>query len=342
MPRVGLIGFGYWGPNLARTLSQTRKCEFVACCDPNREHLEKALRHYPYLKGFSSPTEMWPMVDAVVIATPISTHFELAKEALTRGKHVLVEKPLAHNSLLAQELVWLAERGHLTLMTGHTFIYSPPVIKIKELLDTGSLGDLHYISLSRVNLGLYQKDVDVIWDLAVHDVSILLHWLKEMPVWGTSFGRACVQANKNDVAFLWLRFPSGVIASIEISWLSPQKMRRTTVIGSKKMIVYDDTDASEKVKVYDSGVMLHRPESFGEFQLTYRIGDMVAPRLSNLEPLVLEMEHFLQCIETGVQPHTSGAFGLKVVQILEMVSNAAESVSPLPLEIRLANDSYTN
>ena len=340
MPRVGLIGFGYWGPNLARTLSQTRKCEFVACCDSKREHLEKALSHYPYLRGFSDPEDMWPMVDAVVIATPISTHFELAKEALKRGKHVLVEKPLAHESVLAQELVSLAEREKLTLMTGHTFIYSPPVIKIKELLDSHSLGELHYVSLSRVNLGLYQKDVDVIWDLAVHDVSILLHWLNEMPIWGTSFGRSCVQTNKNDVAFLWLRFPSGVIASIEISWLSPQKMRRTTVIGSKKMIVYDDTESSEKVKVYDSGVILHKPESFGEFQLTYRVGDMVAPRLNNVEPLVLEMEHFLQCIETGSQPNTSGAFGLQVVQVLEMVSKTSEIVAPLHKEVLFAHDSY--
>jgi predicted dehydrogenase len=335
MPRVGLIGFGYWGPNLARTLNQMRDCEFVACCDPNPEHLARVVSQYPYLKGFEHPSEMWATVDAVVIATPISTHFELAREALLRRKHVMIEKPLANDSTLGKELVVLAERNNLILMTGHTFIYSPPVIKVKELIDSGNLGELYYVSLSRVNLGLYQKDVDVIWDLAVHDVSILLHWLDEMPVWGTSFGRSCVQMNKNDVAFLWLRFPSGLIASIEISWLSPQKMRRTTVIGSKRMVVYDDTEPSEKVKVYDRGVVLREPESFGEFQLTYRIGDMVAPRLDNMEPLVVEMDHFLRCIDTGQQPHTSGAFGLKVVQVLEMVSRSNDSISPFPLEMQL-------
>lgn len=330
MLKVGLIGFGYWGPNLARVLNQTRECEFVACCDPSPEHLKRAINQYPYLKGVIHPEEMWPLVDAVVIATPISTHYGLAREALLRGKHVMVEKPLAHESRRAEELVRLAERKKLSLMTGHTFIYSPPVIKVKELIDSGALGKLHYISLSRVNLGLYQKDVDVIWDLAVHDVSILLHWLDEMPVWGTSFGRSCVQKNKNDVAFLWLKFPSGVIASIEISWLSPQKMRRTTVIGSDKMVVYDDTETSEKIKVYDSGVILHNPESFGEFQLTYRTGDMIAPKLSNVEPLVAECAHFLECIKTGTQPRTGGAFGLKVVQVLEMVSksNQEEPISP--------------
>jgi len=212
--RVGLIGYGYWGPNLARALNQTEKCEFVACCDANPRSLGKALLSYPSLKGFSSASELWDSVDAVVIATPIATHFGLAREALLRGKHVMVEKPLAHSSHLAEELVELAERQRCTLMTGHTFIYSPPVNVVKNLIQDGTLGDIHYISLSRVNLGLYQKDVDVIWDLAVHDVSILLHWLDEMPVWGTSFGRACVQKNKNDVAFIWLQFPSGVVAAI--------------------------------------------------------------------------------------------------------------------------------
>jgi predicted dehydrogenase len=336
MLKVGLIGFGYWGPNLARVLNQIRECEFVACCDPNPEHLKRAINQYPYLKGFSHAEEMWPLVDAVVIATPISTHYGLAREALLRGKHVIVEKPLAHESGRAEELVMLADRKKLILMTGHTFIYSPPVIKVKELINSGALGKLHYISLSRVNLGLYQKDVDVIWDLAVHDVSILLHWLNEMPVWGTSFGRSCVQKNKNDVAFLWLRFPSGVIASIEISWLSPQKMRRTTVIGSDKMVVYDDTETSEKIKVYDSGVILHNPESFGEFQLTYRTGDMIAPKLSNVEPLVAECDHFLECIKTGKQPRTGGGFGLKVVQVLEMVSQSNQDQPISPREALLA------
>jgi predicted dehydrogenase len=326
MVKVGLIGFGYWGPNLARTLNQTTRCKFVGCCDVRLNNLEKFSVQYPALEPFATADEMWDKVDAVVIATPISTHFDLAREALQRGKHVLVEKPLAHSADLSWELAELAGRQTLALMTGHTFIYSPPVIKVKELIQSGALGQVHYISFSRVNLGQYQKDVDVIWDLAVHDISILLYWLDEMPVWGTSFGRACVQRDKNDVAFIWLRFPSGVIASIEISWLSPQKMRRTAVVGSNRMVVYDDTELSEKVKVYDKGVVLNEPRSFGEFQLTYRVGDMVSPNLSNVEPLAAEVEHFLECIHTGRQPTTDGAFGARVVEVLETATRL--SVEP--------------
>jgi predicted dehydrogenase len=322
---VGLIGYGYWGPNLARVLNQTQKCDFVAICDSNPANLQRALRQYPALRGYSRLEDFWEKVDAVVIATPISTHYKLAKQALEAGKHVMVEKPLAHNVISAKELVDIACHRNLTLMVGHTFIYSPPVIKVKELIQSGSLGDLYYISLSRVNLGLYQKDVDVVWDLAVHDISILLYWLEETPVWGDSFGRSCVQTDKNDVAFIWLRFPSGVVASIEISWLSPQKMRRTAVVGSKRMVVYDDTESSEKVKVYDRGVTLKPPESFGEFQLTYRMGDMVAPYLGSGEPLLAEVEHFVECAQTGKRAHTDGEFGLKVVEVLERVSQHADN-----------------
>lgn len=318
MVKVGLIGAGYWGPNLARILNQSQLCDFAACCDINSKNVEKIVRQYPTVQGFATLEQMWNSnVEAVVIATPISTHFEVARAALNAGKHVLVEKPLAHNSAYGEELVALAERKKRILMTGHTFIFSPPVIKVKELIESGALGDLYYISLSRVNLGLYQKDVDVIWDLAVHDISMLLYWLTDMPVHAQAFGRACVQQNKNDVAFLWLQYPSGLIASVEISWLSPQKMRRSIIVGSKRMVVYDDTDPSEKIKVYDRGVILHQPESFGEFQLTYRIGDMVAPTLSSVEPLLAEIEHFAECIRTGEVPRTNGKFGNNVVRILE-------------------------
>ena len=320
MIRVGLIGAGYWGPNLARVLNQTAKCELVACTEPDLGRLQRITRQYPAVKGHASTESMWETVEAVAIATPISTHFPIAQEALERGKHVFVEKPLAATSAEAEELAAIAEERGLTLMTGHTFAYSPAVRKVKEQIESGALGDLSYITLSRVNLGLYQKDVDVIWDLAVHDISILLYWLNETPVAGASFGRACVQRHKNDVAFLWLEFPSGVIASIEISWLSPQKMRRTCVVGSKRMIVYDDTEPSEKVRIYDRGVEFHQPENFGEFQLSYRLGDMLAPNLSNVEPLLVEMEHFLDCVRTGARPITDGRFGANVVRVLELVN----------------------
>lgn len=337
MTKVGLIGVGYWGPNLARVLNQSRRCDFSAVCDIDPRNVEKIVEQYPIVRGFSEIGEMLESeVDAVVIATPISTHFDLARQALLAGKHVLVEKPLAHNSSSCEELVALAEQKGLILMTGHTFIFSPPVTKVKELIETGSLGDLYYISLSRVNLGLYQKDVDVIWDLAVHDISILLYWLNAIPVQARAFGRACVQKNKNDVAFLWLQFASGLIASVEISWLSPQKMRRSVVVGSKRTVVYDDTEPSEKIKIYDRGVIAHQPESFGEFQMTYRLGDMVAPNLSNVEPLLAEVEHFINCVQTGARPTTNGMFGTTVVRILETAVDSIQESMSVPVDATLA------
>ena len=320
MIKVGLVGVGYWGPNLARVLSQYPGCDLNAVCDLRPESVERMRQQYPSAKGYQDCDEFLASdLDAVVIATPISTHYALARRALLAGKHVFVEKPLAHTAQLAHQLVALAAAQKRILFTGHTFIYSPPVVKVKELIESGELGNLHYISLSRVNLGLYQKDVDVVWDLAVHDISILLYWLGEAPLRGGCFGRSCVQREKRDVAFLWLEFPSGVIASNEVSWLSPQKMRRTCVVGTKRMVVYDDTDPLEKLKIYDRGVEFHQPQSFGEFQLSYRMGDMHAPYLGNAEPLLKEVGHFVNCIETGTKPLTSGEFGAQVVEALELV-----------------------
>jgi predicted dehydrogenase len=323
MIRIGLIGLGYWGPNLARVLNQSSRCEFTACCDLDTAKVEKITKHYPNLQGFDSFEDLLDAdVDAIVIATPISTHHELASRALRRGKHVFVEKPLADSSVKSRELVELAQTLGRTLMTGHTFVYSPPVVRVKELIDSGELGSLHYLSFSRVNLGLYQKDVDVVWDLAVHDVSILFYWIGEFPSRACSFGRSCVQKSKRDVAYLWFQFPSGTVASCEVSWLSPHKMRRTCVVGSKRMITYDDTEPSEKVKIYDRGVSLRTPETFGEFQLTYRMGDVLSPYLANSEPLLLEIEHFIECIETNRTPRTDGQFGANVVAAIEMAVNS--------------------
>ena len=325
MTKVGLIGLGYWGPNLARVFQQTPMCELAACCDLDAKKLEKAARQYPQIRTFNRAQDLFDSdVDAVAIATSISTHYDLARQALLRGKHVFVEKPLTDDSAKALELAAMAKKLGLTLMAGHTFIYSPPVVRIKNLIASGALGDIHYISFSRVNLGLYQKDVDVIWDLAVHDVSILLYWLGQEPVQAFSFGRSCIQKSKYDVAFLSFRFRGGMIASVEVSWLSPQKMRRTCVVGSERMVVYDDTEPSEKVKIYDRGVTLHPPGTFGEFQLTYRSGDMVAPSLENTEPLLTEIEHFLHCIKTGETPRTDGQFGAAVVRAVEMAANSKQ------------------
>lgn len=333
MIKIALIGLGYWGPNLARVLNQSHRCEFSACCDLDAAKVEKIVRQHPSLRGYTRVEDVMDSdADAVVIATPISTHHELTSLALSRGKHVFVEKPLTDSAEKSRNLVDQAQRAGHILMTGHTFVYSPPVVRIKELIDSGELGSLHYLSFSRVNLGMYQKDVDVVWDLAVHDVSILIYWLGEFPSHACSFGRACVQKSKRDVAYLWFQFPSGAVASCEVSWLSPHKMRRTCVVGSQRMITYDDTEASEKVKIYDRGVTLRTPETFGEFQMTYRMGDVLSPYLANTEPLLLEMEHFIECIETEQTPRTDGQFGANVVAAIEMAVNSAwlpeEFVSP--------------
>jgi len=332
--RLGLIGLGYWGPNLARVMNQSPRCQFVACCDIDANKVEKVTQHYPNVRGFQTFKELLESeIDAVVIATPISTHYELARDALRCRKHVFVEKPLADSSTKSRELVELARNAERILMTGHTFVYSPPVVRVKQMIDAGKVGSLHYLSFSRVNLGLYQKDVDVVWDLAVHDVSILLYWLGELPLRACSFGRACVQKAKRDVAYLWFQFPSGAVASCEVSWLSPHKMRRTCVVGSKRMITYDDTEPSEKVKIYDRGVTLRAPETFGEFQLTYRMGNVLAPYLANVEPLLLEIEHFVECIETNQIPRTDGHFGANVVAAIEMAVNSSwEPVETVPLD----------
>lgn len=320
--KTGLIGLGYWGPNLGRVLAQSQKSEFTAICDLDEARLERMRRQYSGTCTFTDLDRFLDSdVDAVLIATPIGTHYEIARRALLAGKHVFVEKPLADTSLRAVELDAMATKLKRTLMAGHTFVYSPPVVKIKQLIESGALGDVHYLSFSRVNLGLYNKDVDVVWDLAVHDISILLYWLGEMPERACSFGRCCVQRAKRDVANLWYQFPSGPVAWCEVSWLSPQKMRRTCIVGSERMVVYDDTEPSEKVRIYDKGVSLRRPENFGEFQLSYRTGDMVAPHLSNAEPLLIEVDHFLECVESGQQPRTNGQFGVDVVRAVEMATD---------------------
>lgn len=319
MLNIGVIGCGYWGPNLVRNLVESRRCDRIVCCDLNEQRLERILARYPGLAGTPTYGEILQDEDihAVVIATPVSTHGPLAGEALDAGKHVFVEKPMAGSRSEALTLIERSERVGRTLMVGHVFEYSPPVIKIKEIVSSGALGEIFYISSSRVNLGLHQKDVSVIWDLAPHDFSILFYWLEQKPRWISAFGRAFVQRGIPDVAFINLGFESGVLAHVQVSWLAPSKLRRTTVIGSQKMLVYDDTESLEKVKVFDRGVEYKDPETFGEYQLSYRSGDIVSPNLENYEPLGAEVGHFLDCVEQGRRPRSDGWDGLRVVEALE-------------------------
>jgi predicted dehydrogenase len=316
---IGLVGYGYWGPNLLRNYMELPGARVKWVCENRPEALAKAQSRYPTLKGTAEFKEVLadPEVDAVLIATPISTHFLLAKDALLAGKHVFVEKPMTSSAATSAELVRLADTRELTLMVGHTFVFSPPVRKVKEIIDSGELGDVYFVTSSRVNLGLHQRDVSVVWDLAPHDLSILHYWLEETPSMVSVAGRACINPGIPDVAFINLRFPSGILAELQVSWLSPVKLRRTVIVGSKRMLLYDDTENVEKVKVFDHGVDFKDPETFGEYQLSYRTGDIVSPKIAGTEPLFVEASHFLECLETGRRPITDGAAGLAVVASLE-------------------------
>ncbi len=324
MVKTGIVGLGYWGPNLLRNIYSNRRNGGLVICDSDAARLNKMAGHYPDIQSTRNYKDLIDNDDlnAIVIATDVSSHFPLAKQALQAGKHVFVEKPFAKCIEEAEELVDLGRKNGLVTMVGHTFMFSPPVIKTKEIIESGDLGDIRFITSSRVNLGLHQKDVSVIWDLAPHDFSMLFYWLNEEPTEVNAFGHAYVLNDIPDVAFIDLAFPSGSIANVQVSWLSPSKLRRTVIVGSRKMLVYDDTEPLEKIKIYDKGVEVIEPESFGEYQLSYRTGDIVSPKLDTGEPLASEMEEFLRCIETGSIPKSSGAEGLAVVRALELADNS--------------------
>jgi predicted dehydrogenase len=321
--RIGVIGLGYWGPNLVRNLHALPAADVACVCDVRADALAPIALRYPALAQTNRVEEVLedPAVEAVAIATPVSTHFELAAAALRAGKHVFVEKPLAASSEGALDLIRLAERDGLVLMPGHTFLYSPPVNLVRELIDSGELGEIYFISTSRVNLGLHQPDVSVIWDLGAHDLSILRYWLGEMPAEVSATSRGCIIPGTPDVAFISLRFASETIAHVELSWLAPSKLRRTAIVGSQKMVVYDDT-SNEPVRVFDSGVTAPVPETFGEYRLTYRTGDIVSPRVDVLEPLSLELDDFCGSVRGRSEPRSSAAIGLDVVRMIEAVDRS--------------------
>ena len=324
--RAGIVGLGYWGPNIARNLADCERAELTWLCDGREDVLQAAARRHPQAATTTSFEEMLaaPDLDAVAIVTPVATHFDLAMAALEAGKHVLVENPLAASSDQAKQLLRRAAEDGLVLMPGHTFLYSPPVVKIKELLDAGELGDIYFISLSRVNLGLHQPDVSVVWDLAPHDLSILSFWLEQVPVEISAMTRSCVLADTPDVAFVNMRYGSGTIAHLELSWLSPVKLRRTSIVGSEKMVVYDDT-STEPIRIFDAGAELPPPETFGEFRLSYRTGDIVSPKIQATEPLALEIEDFCAAIIEGVEPRSSAQLGYELVCTIEAIERALDS-----------------
>jgi predicted dehydrogenase len=324
--RIGVVGLGYWGPNIARNVAENPRAELAWLCDRSPEALATTAARHPQARTTASYDELLedPELDAVVIVTPVSTHYELAAAALEAGKHVLVEKPLAASSAQAADLIGLASERSLVLLPGHTFLYSPPVVKVKELLDEGALGEIYFISLSRVNLGLHQPDVSVVWDLAPHDLSILSFWLGGMPKEVSALTRSCVLPQSPDVAFVNLRFGNGTIAHLELSWLSPVKLRRTSVVGSEKMVVYDDT-SNEPIRIFDAGAELPAPETFGEYRLTYRTGDIVSPKIDAMEPLALEVDDFCAAILDHTETRSSPRLGYEVVRAVEAIERSVQS-----------------
>jgi predicted dehydrogenase len=332
---VGVVGLGYWGPNLLRGLLELPDVDVRYICDLSEERLGTFARRYPGATPTSCYEDLLndPELDAIVIATPVFTHFELAAAALRAGKHTFVEKPLAPTTAEAGELVELAESRDLRLMCGQTFLYSPPVRAVKRLIETGELGDIYFISSSRVNLGLHQRDVSVIWDLGPHDFSILLHWLDEMPESITATGRDSIVPGICDVAFMSLQFPSGIVANVELSWLAPSKLRRTAIVGSNKMVVYEDGHA-EPVRVFDRGVVYQDPETFGEYQLSYRTGDILSPRIAATEPLVTELAEFTRLIRMG---DTCGDLEL-ARQVVTLAEAAESSLANGGAPVAVSND----
>jgi predicted dehydrogenase len=316
---VAVIGYGYWGPNILRNYLELPSAHVKWLCDTRPEAGAKATSRFPTVRFTTSYDEVLadPEVEAVLIVTPISTHHTLSMMALKAGKHVFVEKPMATSVAECDEMAAAADERGLVLMVGHTFVFSPPVRAVKRLIDSGELGDIYFVTSSRVNLGLHQSDVSVIWDLVPHDASILHYWLGEAPSAVSAIGRSCINNGISDVAFLNLRYPSGVVAELQVSWLSPVKLRRTMVVGSRKMLVYDDTENVEKVKIFDHGVDFRDPQTFGEFQLSYRTGDIVSPKIEGSEPLFVEASHFVECVQNGARPITDAVAGRAVVAVLE-------------------------
>ncbi|MDQ4077648.1 MAG: Gfo/Idh/MocA family oxidoreductase [Chloroflexota bacterium] len=318
--RVGIIGLGYWGPNLVRTFDSLPDVKVTALCDRDTERLRQLTSRFPHLHATDQAEELLSrdLVDAVVIATPTGTHYALAKRALERGLHTFVEKPLATTSAECEELIELAHTQGAQLFVGHVFLYTAAVAKLKELIENEELGELCYISSTRLNLGPVRKDVNALWDLAPHDISIILHLVGSLPTSVNCQGVAYLNRRIHDVCSLTMHFPSGLMAIIHISWLDPNKTRRMTIVGNRQMAVYDDVDPLEKVKIYDKGVEAPAyPTDFAEFQFSYRYGDTRSPRLIEEEPLRTECKHFIDCIQQGLQPKTDGRNGLDVVRVLE-------------------------
>jgi predicted dehydrogenase len=325
VPVVAVVGLGYWGPNLLRVLVERTDVRVRWICDTDSSRFDRLTRRYPTVEPTRELDDVLddPEVDGVLLATPVFSHHDLAVRCLEAGKHTFVEKPLASSGHQALELIDLAIERERVLMCGHTFLHSPPVRAIRKLIVQGELGDLYFVSSSRVNLGLHQRDVSVIWDLGPHDFSILLYWLGHPPNRIRATGRDSIVPGIADVAFVTMEFASGVIANVELSWLAPSKLRRTVIVGSKKMVLYED-GSPEAMKIYDHGVVYEDPESFGQYQLSYRTGDIVTPKLASYEPLLSQVGDFVRAMRTGVSSEQSLVLAYDVVRLAEAAAASLE------------------
>ncbi|HBG07406.1 MAG: oxidoreductase [Geobacteraceae bacterium GWC2_58_44] len=327
MIKVGVIGYGYWGPNVARNFNETPGARVVAISDADEASLRRAEQSYPGVRMIRNDADLVTAsdIDAVAIVTPVSSHFELAKAALSNGKHIFVEKPFTASVAQAEQLIELADRKRLKIMVDHTFLFTGAVKKIKELIDDDVLGDLYYFDSIRVNLGMFQKDVNVVWDLAPHDLSIMDYLIDKEPTAVMATGVAHFNNNLEDVAYITIYFPGNVIAHLNVNWLSPVKIRTTLIGGQKKMLVWNDLVSDEKIRVYDKGVEgmegfegQSKEKSYG-LRVSYRSGDMWAPRVNQVEALRGEAAYFVECINNNVTPKNDGNAGLRVVRMLEAI-----------------------
>ena len=327
MVKFGVVGYGYWGPNVVRNLDRLDEAEVVAVCDKSASARKKVAKAYPDVLVTDDSAELMssPEIDAIAVVTPVWTHYELAKAALQHGKHIFVEKPFTSNAAQAQELIELAARKNLKIMVDHTFLFTGAVRKIKELVDKKELGDLYYYDALRVNLGLFQHDVNVIWDLAPHDLSIMDYVIGEKPEAVVATGERHLNGVE-DVAFITVYFPKHIIAHVNVNWLSPVKVRTTLIGGEKKMLVWNDLEADEKLRIYDKGVsMSTNPSNLHQLLVSYRSGDMWAPQVEQVEALRAETAYFIKCIEENTKPFNDGEAGLRVVRILEAADRSIRS-----------------
>lgn len=322
--RIGVIGYGYWGPNLVRNFVEAQNSEVRVVADQNPDQLERAQRRYPAITTTTDVNELirHADVDAVAIATPVSTHYDLALAALQAGKHVLVEKPMTATVAQGERLIEEAEKRGLVLMVDHTFVYTGAVRKVHDLVSSGELGRIYYYDSTRVNLGLFQHDVNVLWDLAVHDLSIIEFVLNQPPQAVSATGVSHIPGNPENVAYLTIYYPDNLIAHVNVNWLAPLKIRQTLIGGSRKMIVYNALEPIETIKVYDKGVDTQSTQEIYQTLIGYRTGDMYSPKIDPVEALALEVAHFLHCIEHQRTPETDGAAGLRVVKILEAATKS--------------------